>query len=631
SFAHGTPATISANVSSSSGGSKPQGAVAILTNSPLPANQSVGVLTLDSKGATSGTFNSLPGGTYEIWANYGGDATHTGSHSYPVSVTVTPEPSSISISALQTQYSYPLRYNPAVGCTPLAGGVEEPVASGGSVLPYTQLWVTVKPTGTASKLTTATGTVTFTLDGQPASVPVNEAGVATWVTPATVSSGAHTIVASYSGDASYAASTSAPFTYTVQPNPVNFQISPFAISTASGDESHGYGCFPGNQCSAYAGDSLPVTVFLSGGVCELATGTVTLSLGSQTQNVTLVPMGYPAGQISLAFATFTNLQPGTYQLTGSYSGDANFAAATSASYTFTVAPSPNPLLPTTTAVTVTPSTVSYEAGGATFTVTVTGNGASGPPTGYIDLYADGWENIWGDKLTPSGSNTATASATIYQNFNWNALGVYIGTVPINVAYLGDSNYQGSASQPITLNVVSATVSPDFILAPQAGQIAAQAGSTTTLAINLASVNEFNSAVALSCTPSSSGVSCSLDPSTITVNGQAAATLTIKVAAQTAGLAQPKPQTPSRWPLPAGMLAFCLFLTGGRRYRRFRRSLLVGLCLLASMWSMSCGGKGSTSSTTPPPTAPAPPVSYSVLVTGTANGIVHNAKITVVVQ
>jgi hypothetical protein len=59
-------------------------------------------------------------------------------------------------------------------------------------------------------------------------------------------------------------------------------------------------------------------------------------------------------------------------------------------------------------------------------------------------------------------------------------------------------------------------------------------------------------------------------------------------------------------------------------------MLLSLGLLAAMLATSCGGAISKSSPTPTPT-PAPTlVSYSVVVTGTANGIIHNAKITVVV-
>jgi hypothetical protein len=83
-----------------------------------------------------------------------------------------------------------------------------------------------------------------------------------------------------------------------------------------------------------------------------------------------------------------------------------------------------------------------------------------------------------------------------------------------------------------------------------------------------------------------------------------------------------------------MLAFGLFLFGGRASRGLRASMLLSMGLLAALMITSCGGGGGSGSggggggggggTNPTPTT------YFVLVTGTANGIVHNAKITVVV-
>jgi hypothetical protein len=82
-----------------------------------------------------------------------------------------------------------------------------------------------------------------------------------------------------------------------------------------------------------------------------------------------------------------------------------------------------------------------------------------------------------------------------------------------------------------------------------------------------------------------------------------------------------------------MLAFGFFLVGGQAHRKLRRSLLLSLCIFTAILMISCGG-GPTTTPAPTPTptpTPAPTlVSYSVVVTGTANGIVHNAKIAVIV-
>jgi hypothetical protein len=78
-----------------------------------------------------------------------------------------------------------------------------------------------------------------------------------------------------------------------------------------------------------------------------------------------------------------------------------------------------------------------------------------------------------------------------------------------------------------------------------------------------------------------------------------------------------------------MLAFGFFLLGGSAHRKLRRTMLLSLCLLASMGTISCGGGSITTTTTTTQVSPAA-TAYSVVVTATASGIVHNATITVLV-
>ena len=128
-------------------------------------------------------------------------------------------------------------------------------------------------------------------------------------------------------------------------------------------------------------------------------------------------------------------------------------------------------------------------------------------------------------------------------------------------------------------------------------------------------------------------SCSVNP-TVTLNGTAAATVTINAVAQTAGLLQPAREGPVHWPMAAGMLAFVLFLSGGKARHRLTKKLLLGFVLLTAFSVTGCGSSGNSGggggggggggqSNTPAGT-------YSVLVTATANGVIHNARITVVV-
>ena len=191
---HGQNVTLNASVAPTSGSGTPTGTVAILANSPLPSNGSQTAIAL-SGGEGSASVNDLPGGTYELTAQYGGDGVFASSTSQPQTLTVSPEASTLVLKAVSANanpisslsYGYPayLTAQP-VGAKLLAG------QSDGS----------------------ATGSIAFTLDGATTSIPLNVSGIASWTTPA-LSVGSHTASASYSGDASFQASSAAALNFTV--------------------------------------------------------------------------------------------------------------------------------------------------------------------------------------------------------------------------------------------------------------------------------------------------------------------------------------------------------------------------------------------------------------------------------
>ncbi|NYF54002.1 Ig-like domain repeat protein [Tunturiibacter gelidoferens] len=166
------------------------------------------------------TFNdaTLATGTHTIVAVYGGDATHAASTSVAVTVTVTqlpvvPPPPVLSSTKISLSTS----------ATQLATGQS--------------LTLTAIVTTSA---TVPTGTVTFS-DGTDTlgAVPISS-GIATIIT--TLNAGTQTIIATYSGDANNAASTSLPMIITVNasapppPPPQDFalQLAQTAITLAPG-------------------------------------------------------------------------------------------------------------------------------------------------------------------------------------------------------------------------------------------------------------------------------------------------------------------------------------------------------------------------------------------------------------
>ena len=600
-FAHGTPVTFTADVTHTSGNAAPTGSVSIQTNSPVPFNQTQGMLTLGGNGTASSTLDTLPGGSYQVWASYPGDGVYSGGTSSPVSVTVMPESSGIAITAMSNGQSLP------------SGS---PTADGLPIL------LMVQPTGVPSRLMNATGSVAFTIDNQPAvSVPMDVAGVASWLTPAAAFAGSHSVTASYSGDASYNPSTSSAFSYIVRKGNTSLNIGPGGV------------CGTGTTCTAISGDTIPIEVALELIGPQITTAPVTVTLGSQSQVVALTEEGFFRERVLTGIAEFSNLAPGTYPLTATYNGDANYNAAPGGGpFSIVVAPASGPRVPTTTVVTESSPVVQFPAGTPTvFTVTVTGGaGSNTPPTGSVTVYTNGL-GVTTINLSPSGPNNSsgTGGNEIGQDFN-------IGLNRITAVYTGDSKYQESVSAPIALTAVQGGMNPDFLLAPQVPQFVVPKGSSASTSINLTSAFSFSGTVSLACTPSDSSITCSVSPNSATVKEAATATVQLMVTSTgtnkspSAGLLNSGGKL---WTATASLMAGFLFLFTAGTARRNPRALaaLTLLCLLAVCVACGGGHSGGQVSTPPPPTPPTPLNAHSVVVTGTANGVIHNARVIVVVQ
>ena len=202
---------------------------------------------------------------------------------------------------------------------------------GGSVT----LTATITPNAckTAAPNCYPTGTVRFIVDGGNPGSPITLVGGTTSSSAAQVvaglSTGNHTISCNYSGDDFYAASTCATTTITVatatttsllsatnnnQPQFTTSVLTATVVSTTSG--------IPTGTVSFYANGTLLGTTPVN----------ATNGVATFTMQETLGPDGNP---------TFNNtLVPGTYTLTCTYSGSANFSASNCAGVTFTVLASP---------------------------------------------------------------------------------------------------------------------------------------------------------------------------------------------------------------------------------------------------------------------------------------------------
>jgi trimeric autotransporter adhesin len=307
SVAHGTAVTFTGSVSENSGSSVPTGNVAIETNSTEPGqagqgfpglfnNTTASTLALGSTGAFTGSISTLPGGTYDVWANYGGDPKNSGGASAKTQITITPEASGIFFNLF----------------TPGSNGQDVTIPSGTTSIPYgTQIILSglVAPSSklsafencetglsaTCPVFTMPTGTVTFSDGGTPINTAaVNVEGEAEYTNPNTFSVGSHSVTASYSGDASYNASTAPASTFSI------VKATPTIVVTGIANSS--------GSVSVGQGQSLTLTVLVEGlGTGIAPTGSVMVSGGPSgtPTSATLQPTVDPNFGVTAGVATIT--------------------------------------------------------------------------------------------------------------------------------------------------------------------------------------------------------------------------------------------------------------------------------------------------------------------------------------
>ncbi len=575
---HGASVTLSAAVTSSSA----TGDVAFISSTPLPNNKSLGFGTLASGVASvtspSSTVSNLPGGTYNITAQYEGDGTYAPSTSTAQSITVNPENS--------TTYENAFNYYQG-----------EVIATGATNVPYgTSIAIEAQPVGTAVSQTSptvnslnsdgvATGNVVFTDGSLTATEAINAFGVASW-NPGTFVIGPHSVTAKFSGDASFNASTSAATTFTVIKGTPLVNVVPTLTAQQTGQNL----TVQVKLCNAEAtGTTPPTGCGLGAGLAP--TGSVTVTAGSQTQTATLAAFntgsGIPgistvgAGNYSIATVTFPSVPAGVTSVTASYSGDSNWNT-TSGSAAFSTAA--GSLTHSTTTLTVTPATGTNNATAFSFTSVITGTGTLAP-TGEVTILNNG-TSLGSITLTASPGQVVIAGDVVTVTFSVSGINSDGGTNQFVAVYSGDTTYAGSSS-----TAASGTADQsDFNLSTQNAAVTIAAGSSGTAAVNLNSIAGFNSAVNLTCSSPITGITCTVNPGSVTVNGPQTATVTINVASNVAGNNRLR-----LWLSGGGAALACVLFLGIPARRRNWRSMLGMLCFVVLTANIGCGGGGGSSS------------------------------------
>jgi hypothetical protein len=222
---HGTSENVPVTITVTPKSGTATGIVSLIAKFSNRTTQGLDQFTL-SNGTVSSATNSLPGGTnYQVYAHYAGDGTNAPSDSTAVTVSVGKEASQtfIVVPTFSSKGGNIVNGN----ATTFVYGT-----------PYSiQTYVTDKngksgqtgpPNPTCSNenlLTCPTGTVTLTANGSAidgGSFTLNSAGNSIDISPS-LGGGTYALVATYSGDNSYASSVSATDSITITPAPTSQQ------------------------------------------------------------------------------------------------------------------------------------------------------------------------------------------------------------------------------------------------------------------------------------------------------------------------------------------------------------------------------------------------------------------------
>jgi FtsP/CotA-like multicopper oxidase with cupredoxin domain len=334
----------------------------------------------------------------------------SGTGAFSVLATLAPTDTAYTdTTVLPGSYRYQVRAVNAVGSSSYAGPVGVDVAKPGSTTvllsapapslvgqdaTFTATVAPVLATGTP------TGTVTFTVNGASAAVPLDPMGVATYTTNA-LPAGVYSVTAGYGGDATFLASSGA-VTHTVNRRPTTTMV----VSSAN---------------PAVSGDPVTFTATVSP---PAATGTVQFTIDGAAAGA---PVDLAGGQASYPAV---GLGVGAHLVTAEYGGDATYLGSTAPALTQTV----GPVLRATTAVVTSNRVPSSNYGqNVTFTATVRPVTGAGIPTGSVQFTVDGVDAGGVFTLNAQGRATYATAA------------LPAGTHSVVAVYGGSATFAGAGS------------------------------------------------------------------------------------------------------------------------------------------------------------------------------------------
>ncbi len=180
---------------------------------------------------------------------------------------------------------------------------------------------------------------------------------------------------------------------------------------------------------------------------------------------------------------------------------------------------------------------------------------------------------------------------------------------------------------------------DFALGVASGgasSVTISAGSTATYGLSLAPEGGFNQPVALACSGAPALSSCTVTPSSATLDGSNAAAIAVSVKTTASSAVPPFKLPREKGPLAPGAFVWIAVatLSLAAASRKSRPSVaqagrLAGLLLLAGALAGCGGGSSGPGGTQGTPGTPSG--TYTIKVTGTAGNLTHSTTLTLVVQ
>lgn len=313
-------------------------------------------------------------------------------------------------------------------------------------------------------------------------------------------------------------------------------------------------------------------------------------------------------------ATVTSA-PATYSI--------NIAAGTlsATNYTFILAPGTLTISAASTATSLISSALTVNPGQSVkLTANVT-SPSSFMPTGSVN-FLNGTTSL--GSAAVDGTGTAIYSGALLP-----------GTNSITAEFVANSDFAASTSTAVVVT------EPDYSMTANQNSLSVTPGGSGNLTLTFTPVGGYQGTVAMSCSSPVSGLSCTFNPASYTLDGSdkvLTGTATIAAASSIAALHSPF----RRGPNPALHAAFC-WLPGGAvlllaaferrrlaRNPRVRQMFLLLVLLIASAAGITaCGGGGSGSGVT----TPQQPVSGVVTIAGigSTGNVSQTVQVTVTVN